>query len=67
MRVAVRYLGNRVDRIHVAGLRELQRWPFHGLIGAIAFRFDGRRLELVSAAGKLGAKQGARLRRLRAS
>lgn len=47
MRVAVRYLGNRVDRLHVSGLRELARYPFHGLVGAIAFRFNGRRLELV--------------------
>jgi hypothetical protein len=47
MNVAVAYLGRRVDRLHVAGLRELARWPLHGLVGAIAFRFDNRTLELV--------------------
>lgn len=44
---SVGYLGRRVDRLHVAGLRELARSPMHGLIGSIAFRFSGLRLELV--------------------
>ena len=47
MNVGVCYLGRRVDRLHVAGLRELAAWPFHGLVGAIAWRFDGRTLKLV--------------------
>lgn len=35
--------------LHVAGLRELARWPMHGIVPAscVAFRFDGKRLTVV--------------------
>lgn len=46
MNVGVCYLGRRVDRIHVSW-PGLNRYPFHGLVGAIAWRFDGRTLKLV--------------------
>lgn len=44
---SVCYLGQRVDRLYVAELGALRRWPFHGIAGAIAWRFDGQRLTLV--------------------
>ncbi len=40
-----------VDRgqedVLVVGLRELARWPMHGLIGAVAWRFNGQVLKIV--------------------
>lgn len=44
---AVTLLGRRSDRIHVADLRTLKRLPFHGITGALAWRFDGARITLV--------------------
>ena len=46
MNVGVCYLGRRIDRLHVSW-PGLARYPFHGLCGAIAWRFDGRTLMLM--------------------